>query len=624
MIKAIQYFWTASIKRQLILGIALVHAVMMSIFVVDLVEKERDFLTVQHNKTAKSLTKTLASASTSWVLANDVVGLKEVVTSIEYYPGISYVIVLNLQGQVLAHTDKQYLGKYLSDDKSIAFLKGDIETKSVFENDSYIDVVSPILRDNQHIGWARIALNKNEINQGLYNVTLDGLIYILIAILIGILFGYFMSIGITKGLYEILESIKKVKDGNQDAHSNLDRIDEIGVLSYEFDNMIDVIKASKEELNTINERHELTLNGLKDGIWDWDIKTDKAYFSKSWKGMLGYEDQEIKNNGKAFFNLVHDEDKEKVKNALHMHFKNPLKNKYLIEVRLKCKDGSYKWVLSRGKVLLDDSNNPVRMLGYHSDITIEKEHEAYVLKQQKEMLEQSRLAAMGEMIGNIAHQWRQPLSAISMNSNNIMADVELDIVDNKALLEYCHNINEQAQYLSNTIDDFKNFVKGERKKTLFKLEDSINSFIKLVYGAIKSNNIKLELDIDKNIQINGYSNELIQCYINIFNNAKDILKTINEDERVVFISTTIENNKAVIRIKDNAGGIPEEILPKIFEPYFSTKHQSVGTGLGLHMTYNLIVEGMKGTIDAYNVNYEFNSKQYTGAEFRIILPFDIN
>jgi len=184
----------------------------------------------------------------------------------------------------------------------------------------------------------------------------------------------------------------------------------------------------------------------------------------------------------------------------------------------------------------------------------------------------------------------------------------------------CELINTNAQYLSKTIDDFKNFIKGDRTKKIFNLSDGMETFINLVENSIKTYHINVVLDFQDDIKIDGYQNELVQCLINIFNNAKDVLVDIKkEDDRIIFISTFMENNNTVIKIKDSGGGIPEDIIPKIFEPYFTTKHQSQGTGLGLHMAYNLITDGMKGTIDASNVEYEYDGKNYIGAEFTIKL-----
>ena len=618
MIKKILNFYRASIKRELIFGIAFVHAIMMSVFIFDLVKKEHTFLNLQHTKSAKSLSKTLASASTSWVLANDVIGLKEVLSSIKYYPAVNYAFIINKEGYILAHTNKQYIGKYLSDKKSLSFLKSNIETKIIFENNNYIDIVSPILRDKQHIGWARIALNKEEINKGVYNVTKNGIIYTLLAVIVGVIFAYVISIGITNGIYTILKAIKKVKEEDLHIHSNVNRVDEIGILSYEFDHMIDVVKSSKDKLKKANERFNLTIEGLEDGIWDWNLKTDKAYFSHNWKMMLGYKDDEIENTEKAFFSLIKEEYKEKVKYALNKHFENPLKNKYSIDIKMRCKDGSYKWILSRGKAILDENKKPIRMLGYHTDITKEKNNEEALLKQKKLLEEQSKMVSMGEMIGNISHQWRQPLSVISTGATGIILKKEYDMLKDEELISICNSINENAQYLSKTIDDFKNFIKGDREKTIFNIGDSVKTFLHLVEGTIKSNEINIIKNINEDIKINSYSNELIQCFINIFNNAKDALKNIKTN-RYIFISYFMKDNNIVITFRDNGGGIPNDVLPHIFEPYFTTKHKSQGTGLGLHMTYNSIVNGMNGTIEAHNVDYEYNNEKLTGAEFIIKL-----
>ena len=237
------------------------------------------------------------------------------------------------------------------------------------------------------------------------------------------------------------------------------------------------------------------------------------------------------------------------------------------------------------------------------------------------LLQHSKMAALGEMIGNIAHQWRQPLSVISIAASGMQIQKEHNILTDELFQESCSAINDNAQYLSKTIDDFKNFIKGDRTKKLFSLKDDIDSFLHLVEGAIKIHDINMILDIDTNIQIDGYENELLQCLINIFNNAKDILNEKVEENKLVLISTSIEEEKiVVIKIKDNGGGIPEDIINKVFEPYFTTKHQSQGTGLGLHMTYNLIVDGMGGTIEVQNVTYEYEDIEYTGAQFVISLP----
>jgi len=241
---------------------------------------------------------------------------------------------------------------------------------------------------------------------------------------------------------------------------------------------------------------------------------------------------------------------------------------------------------------------------------------------QKKLFKSEKLAAMGEMIGNIAHQWRQPLSVISTGATGMMMQKEFGMLDDEQFMKICNTINENAQYLSRTIDDFQNFIKGDRSKKMFLLNSEINSFLQLVEGTIKKHDISVIQNMQDDIQIDGYENELTQCLINIFNNAKDALKDTTQslEKRYIFIETSLEKQRVCISIKDNAGGIPKDIISHIFEPYFTTKHKTQGTGLGLHMTYNLIVDGMKGNIEANNISYEYEGVEYQGAEFIICIP----
>ena len=239
---------------------------------------------------------------------------------------------------------------------------------------------------------------------------------------------------------------------------------------------------------------------------------------------------------------------------------------------------------------------------------------------EEKLFESEKLASMGEMIGNIAHQWRQPLSVISTASTGMIVQKEFGNLSDDKLIHACESINENAQYLSKTIDDFKNFIKGERVKKSFRIEDELHSLLKLIEGSAKSNNIEIILDLEKGLSINSYENELTQCMMNIYNNAKDALVENVQSKRFIFICTKKIGDEISITVKDNANGIPKKVLPKIFDPYFTTKHQSKGTGLGLHMTYNLIVNGMKGSIEATNIQYEYNEQNYNGALFTIQLP----
>jgi len=255
-----------------------------------------------------------------------------------------------------------------------------------------------------------------------------------------------------------------------------------------------------------------------------------------------------------------------------------------------------------------------------NDILMILQNITEIRKKDKQLLEQSKLASMGEMIGNIAHQWRQPLSSITAFSSGLLLKLQLNTLTEEKIEYACEAINKNAQYLSKTIDDFRNFIKGKSFKTTFNLNDAINDFLDIIGASAEHNNIKIIKNIDKNIQIYSSENELNQCLINIFNNAKDAFREKNIDERLFFVDIYASEDKVFIELKDNAGGIPEDIIQNIFEPYFTTKHKSQGTGLGLYMTYQLINKSLKGSITATNKKYIYNNQTFKGAIFTIILP----
>ena len=253
-------------------------------------------------------------------------------------------------------------------------------------------------------------------------------------------------------------------------------------------------------------------------------------------------------------------------------------------------------------------------------------------KQQTQLVQSEKLASMGEMIGNIAHQWRQPLSIISTGVTGMQIQKEYNNLTNKDFNETCEMIDKTTQYLSQTIDDFTNFIKGEAVKQQFCLKELLESTLKIIEPNLKSHNITLVKNISKEIIINSYPNDLKQSLINIFNNSKDAIEDITkqnsiykeENKKYIFLTLEEKENNAIITIKDNGGGIQEDIINKIYEPYFTTKHQSQGTGLGLYMAFDIITNSLKGKIQEENVKYSYDNNDYIGAEFIISLPININ
>jgi len=238
----------------------------------------------------------------------------------------------------------------------------------------------------------------------------------------------------------------------------------------------------------------------------------------------------------------------------------------------------------------------------------------------KLLFQQAKLASMGEMIANIAHQWRQPLSLISTASSGMKIQKEFGILTDENFVSSVDSITNATQYLSQTIDNFKNFFTPRTEKEIFNLKDPIEKTLVLVSSALRKKSVEVIEDIE-NIEIKSYENDLIQIFINIINNAKDAF--VFEEENYIFISTKMSKknpNNIIITIKDNAGGIPEKIKGKIFEPYFTTKYKSNGTGIGLYMVMEIVQKHMGGMITVENTTFNYKNKQCYGAAFKIDIP----
>ena len=235
-------------------------------------------------------------------------------------------------------------------------------------------------------------------------------------------------------------------------------------------------------------------------------------------------------------------------------------------------------------------------------------------QQQHILFQQSKMAAMGEMLGNIAHQWRQPLSVITTAATGMKLQKELEMLDDESFEQSVNNINGSALYLSKTIDDFRNFFKSDKIESNFNIQDTFEKVFKLTNGQFSHNDIQFIKNI-KEIELYALENELIQALINILNNSKDALIELDKSiPRVIFIDTYKENEKVIIKIKDNAGGVDNKIIDKICEPYFTTKHQSKGTGIGLYMTSEIIKKHMNGIFKITNTEVNYENKLYRGLE----------
>ena len=236
--------------------------------------------------------------------------------------------------------------------------------------------------------------------------------------------------------------------------------------------------------------------------------------------------------------------------------------------------------------------------------------------QQKEklMLHQNRLAQMGEMISMIAHQWRQPLTTIASISGTLQLKMGLNKYDKEIFNSKLKDIDSHTVHLSHTINDFKDFFKPNKIKTFFNIEATIHNALHLMSPLFESKEIDIQVNIDNHLnkEIESYENELIQVFLNIFKNSADVFEEQEILNPKINVSLTDDDTYVNILIEDNGGGISDETLAKVFDPYFSTKSSQNGTGIGLYMSKSIIEEHCNG-----NLSVDNNGQ---GALFSISIP----
>ncbi|MDX4061259.1 transporter substrate-binding domain-containing protein [Aliarcobacter skirrowii] len=274
------------------------------------------------------------------------------------------------------------------------------------------------------------------------------------------------------------------------------------------------------------------------------------------------------------------------------------------------------------KNLVNEKTKSLHEINKNLEILVEKKSRDLIEKENL-LNHQAKMAAMGEMLENIAHQWRQPLSVISTMATSLKLKQEMKILEDKEFFQSLDIINNASQHLSNTIDDFRNFFSSEKEINKFLISNTIKKSILLLKSSIDKHNITIVEDIEDS-ELLSYESELMQVILNIISNSIDILKNKNIDSRYIYFKTKILNNNLIITISDSGGGIDKKILNRVFEPYFTTKHKSQGTGIGLYMSLQIVTKHLHGKLSVKNSSFLQNGVEYFGAEFSINIPISID
>lgn len=375
---------------------------------------------------------------------------------------------------------------------------------------------------------------------------------------------------------------------------------------------------SKKELKRKTKEQEKLLELFDKGDitlfrWKNDINWSVEYASNNVLSLTGYTKEEFMNGKVEYSSLIDEEDLSLAFHELSNAFE---KNADILKhqaYQITTKDKTKKWVEQTTLFIRDRQGTVTHFLGYLIDITqrktLENELQSLnenlkqeiqkrtneIVQKDKMLQEQAKLAAMGEMVGAIAHQWRQPLNSLNINIQNLDDDYEEGLINAEFIDKFIEKQTKTIDFMSKTIDDFRNFFRVDKVKTKFSVKESINNTLSLLNAQLLSNNIEVSIE-GEDFMLEGIESEFQQVILNIVTNAKDAIvqNHIEYGKIDIFLK-----DKQVI-IKDNAGGIPTEVIDRIFEPYFTTKEQGMGTGIGLYMSKIIIEQNMGGQLHVTN------------------------
>jgi PAS domain S-box-containing protein len=384
--------------------------------------------------------------------------------------------------------------------------------------------------------------------------------------------------------------------------------------------------------------------------WEyWRLADDTFfYISPSVALITGYNSAEFIADNTLLYTIIHPDDRKLFIN--HTHSKDAHGHILPIELRIVRKNGDVRWISHVCQQVFNANGLPWGWRASNQDITNRKhmEHELFEQTEQLEeevaereaaqanlenmnqslekriqmavsdlrgkdqaMIQQGRLAAMGEMINNIAHQWRQPLNNVGLIIQNLQFSFEDGVATPDELKSEIGKAMDIIMHMSRTIDDFRNFFRQDKQKSTFSVGKTVQRSLDFVGSALSSKNIQVTLDQHEEVTAIGYQNEYAQVLLNIISNSCEACSERNISEPHIRISISAEDGRSVVVISDNCGGIADDVMPRIFDPYFTTRPPDKGTGIGLYMSKVIIEQNMGGSLTACNID--------SGTELRIIV-----
>ena len=388
------------------------------------------------------------------------------------------------------------------------------------------------------------------------------------------------------------EKFQKFVKVVEDAYKNYEKEEKL------LENILAVNAKELEETNSLLLREQELLKSVEDSMGDAmfykNLQHQYIGCNKRFAEFLKLNEKDI--IGKTDYDLFDEASARKYQKVNEKLIREKTKVSYKQWVEYK---GEKYYVLISKTPLINIKGEIIGTVGVSRDITHEYELQKEVEHKNIMLIQQNKLVSMGEMIANIAHQWRQPLNTLGIIVQKMGIEYKLNLLNEKQVDKNISEAMMLMQEMSETIDDFRNFFNPKRVLENFNLHEALLKSYSIIKALITANNIAFKIDIKENYYIYGYKNEFFQVMLNLLSNA---IEALIADEipspKITIAVTSDEKNKIKIHICDNANGIQNDIIEQIFDPYFTTKDN--GTGLGLYMSKIIIEEHMKGEITVIN------------------------
>jgi PAS domain S-box-containing protein len=578
-----------SVRRQLVAAVALVHAVMMTLFIWDLTVRQQGLLLDQQAGQAQSLAQSVATSAGVWLVSRDLTGLQEIIEAQKRYPELLYAMVLDQDGVVLAHTDRQRLGQYLAD------LPHQAQLTTLQRTPALVDVASPVMVAGRHVGWVRVGVGQEATGARLAKITRNGILYALVAIVVGAALAAAMGTYLTRRLYAIQAVADAVRAGDTARRAPQDGHDEAAQLARQFNDMLDTLVEREREINASHAalhrsetRFRRAMLGANDGLWDWDMQTDRVYYSPRWKAMLGYHEHELEGNLATWEHLVHPADLPRMRAAIQ-DYVDGRRPAYEVEYRLRHKNGQWVHVLARGHLERDEAGRPLCLTGTHVDITERKhaEQEIHRLNAALEGSVRERTAQLEVTVRelesfaySVSHDLRTPLRGIDGFSAILLEDYggQLDATAR----DHLQRVRAGTQRMGHLIDDLLKLSRVTRAPLQIEPLD-LTAMVQEVVAAQRAAfpGRRVDVVVQPGLQVQGDRGLLQLALENLLSNAWKYTATRVAPH--VDIGARQQGGETVYFVRDNGIGFDMQYAHKIFSPFqrLHQPHEFEGSGIGL-------------------------------------------